>query len=47
MNGFEYEIVEEIYEDGIIGTEKNSEVIQENSNGNNVYQAGDNATYNQ
>ena len=47
LNGFEYEIVEEIYEDGIIGTEKNSEVIQENSNGNNVYQAGDNATYNQ
>lgn len=47
LNSFEYEIVEEIYEEGIIETEQSSEVIQENSNGNNVYQAGDNATYNQ
>lgn len=47
LNSFEYEIVEEIYEEGIIDDKESSEVIQENSNGNNVYQAGDNATYNQ
>lgn len=47
LNSFEYEIIEEVYEEGIIDDKESSEVIQENSNGNNVYQAGDNATYNQ
>lgn len=47
LNSFEYEIIEEVYEEGVLETEQVSEVIQENSNGNNVYQAGDNATYNE
>ena len=48
LNNFEFEVVEEYSEAIENGYEEDeTEVIQENNNGNNVYQAGDNATYNQ
>lgn len=47
LNSFDYEIIEEVYEEGIIDEKDITEITQENTNGNNVYQAGDNATYNQ
>ena len=48
LKSFEFEVIEEyteVIEDGY-DTDEN-EIVQENDNGNNVYQAGSNAIYNQ